>query len=465
MRERDGESGGENEVFSLQKAIMPENESEDVIMTDQAPIEGKGQSQQSDDTPDLQITSVRALRSASKRQKKTVENGKLKGEGYEAKAGSVEEYLANAALQLQSCQSNLEDAEKKLAASKEALKNTKAQLQSKKKDLAACKRKLKTSKHVGRDLKANNRDLQDCFTASQVELCKCKDDLFRMQTVTQIPDSAIVKRFECLSQQIVHWIDTQVAIFEKARPEANPDQIFLVGEDKYATTFLRLHPGAGEHLARYLIHRSLQDNVFGQKVYFWGLPEETAQLLWKAEQKMAEVEPPRDSVTIASWRSETLKALAKTTECNDYGKKRTQEFNSHLFKELGKTFPFMFSSREAHATFYDQVLLPAVKLANMIRISTSNYVFSIPESPITECKPVTTDLLKVHKMIDSKSGRQLKPDSAVVADKDGFIADIVICLEPGLYRVIKGKETTLRQITLLLELKSPLLAKRSKASA
>lgn len=72
-------------------------------------------------------------------------------------------------------------------------------------------------------------------------------------------------------------------------------------------------------------------------------------------------------------------------------------------------------------------------------------------------------MLKTHKMIDSKSGRQLKPDSAVVADEDGIIGDIVICLEPGLHRIIKGKQTTLRQEIFLVELHHP-LGKRIEAS-
>lgn len=169
-------------------------------------------------------------------------------------------------------------------------------------------------------------------------------------------------------------------------------------------------------------------------------------------------------MTIASWRSETLKALAVTTECRNCCQQQSQKLNSRLFKELSKALPTLFSGPQTHATFYDQVLLPAVKLANMIRMSTSNYEFAIPQSPTTEFEPVFTDLLKVHKMIDFNSGRQLKPDSAVVADQDGIIGDFIICLEPGLCRVVKGKDTALRQGLFLIELNHP-LGKRSKASA
>ena len=59
----------------------------------------------------------------------------------------------------------------------------------------------------------------------------------------------------------------------------------------------------------------------------------------------------------------------------------------------------MFSDQEAHLTFYKQVLLSVVRLANTMRMSTSDYDFSIPGSPVTLFKPVTTDLLETHKMV------------------------------------------------------------------
>lgn len=149
--------------------------------------------------------------------------------------------------------------------------------------------------------------------------------------------------------------------------------------------------------------------------------------------------------------------------CIEYGNKQAQDLNSRLFKELSEALPTLFSGMQTHATFYDRVLLPAVKLANTVRMSTSDYVLSIPELPFTAHKPIITDLLKVHKMLDLESGRHLKPDSAVVANKDGVIGDFVLCLEPGLSRVIKGKETTLRQAIFLVKLNHP-LGKRSKAS-
>lgn len=169
-------------------------------------------------------------------------------------------------------------------------------------------------------------------------------------------------------------------------------------------------------------------------------------------------------MAIASWRSETLKALVKTTKCVNHFHQQSQCLNNDLFKRLSVALPGLFSGRQAHATFYDQVLLPAVKLANTMRMSTSEYVVSIQDSLLTKFKPVTIDTLRMRKMVDSKSEKHLKPDSPIVADNDGVIGKVIICLEPGLYRVTKGKETTLQQETILVELYHP-LAKRVKTSA
>ena len=169
-------------------------------------------------------------------------------------------------------------------------------------------------------------------------------------------------------------------------------------------------------------------------------------------------------MAIASWRSETLSAISKTEDCLEHGNKQAHDLNSRLFRELSKALPFVFFSKEAHVTFFEQVLVPAIQLASEIRKSSSEYAFSMPESPTTIFKPCTIDLLEVHKMVDSMSGKQVKPDSAVVANEDGVIGKCMICLEPSFSRVNDGKETTLRQDTFLVKLDQP-MGKRIKASA
>lgn len=67
-------------------------------------------------------------------------------------------------------------------------------------------------------------------------------------------------------------------------------------------------------------------------------------------------------------------------------------------------------------------------------------------------------------MIDIKTEKWLKPDSAVVADRQGIIGDFIVGLEPGLYRIKRDKqEAVLRQPTYLVDLRHP-VGKRNRGS-
>ena len=285
------ETRGEKEVHLLQsspqEAVIPEDTSEDVIMIDRPCIERTNRGKPSDAKGELQLTSSRTTRSASKRQVKTVENWT------KPKIDGDEQDVVDVAVAFQNFKSGLQDTEDKLAASKKDLKEAKAQLTGKKKELATCRRDLRDSRSLSSDLKKANIDLQRTLKAYQEELSKCKDDLFSLQRVAQTPDSVITQQFELVSQQIVNWIDTEIATYAGANPSIEPDHVFSGGQHKPVTVFLQHHPGAGEHVTRYLIHRFLQHDVFGKIQYFFGLPEETAHLLEEAESGFAKLDPPR----------------------------------------------------------------------------------------------------------------------------------------------------------------------------
>ena len=87
------------------------------------------------------------------------------------------------------------------------------------------------------------------------------------------------KDFGLIFQQIVNWVEGEAAAFGKAHPEDGPEHIFSIGDDDQARAFTRRYPGAGEHLAAYMIHRWLLMNLFDDNVYRLGLPEELAHLL------------------------------------------------------------------------------------------------------------------------------------------------------------------------------------------
>ena len=310
MREQEVDAGGNLEARSQPSAfhqtIIPSND--DIVMTDQDPNAVYVQGHGSNVRAEIQVISkdefnmpsetipnrylVRRLRLAIKRQEKTVKKQKTT-------IRDLEDDLSDAELHFQSSRSELKDALKRLAASEQALEGTKAELIQQKrtcrspaKDLATARQEMRQSKDVVRSLEASNGDLRDKLAASNGELSQCKDDLFRLQKVAQTPDSTVCQELELLSQQIIHWIEAEVAAFEKAHPE-RPDHIFSAGQDEDASAFLRLNPGASEHLVRHLIHRFLEKYLFGEDMYLLGLKEETTKMLRKAESAMASLDPPR----------------------------------------------------------------------------------------------------------------------------------------------------------------------------
>ena len=180
------------------------------------------------------------------------------------------------------------------------VQNDQQKLQQVKQSLASVQRELKVSQGDLHRMRNTNKEIYEelqeerqKFTASQKELTACKDELFRLQPIAQIPDSRVVKEFENLCQRVVHWIETQAIIFGKEHPEDGQEHIFSIGEDNKAAQFMAQHPGSGEHLAVHMVHEWLQNNLFERKFSCVGLPAEAVQLLERVEQSMARLDPPR----------------------------------------------------------------------------------------------------------------------------------------------------------------------------
>ena len=164
-----------------------------------------------------------------------------------------------------------------------------------------------------------------------------------------------------------------------------------------------------------------------------------------------------DPATISAWRSETLKAITRTEESQKLQEQQIQAMTMDMFESLSETFPVVFGNLESMNTFYEQVMQPALKLAITLQGACSTYCFDIAESPFTKFKPLTTDQIKDHCMIDIKTRMTLKPNAGVVADENGVFGRCIMMLEPGLYRINKGKEdSTLRQRVYLVELDHPI---------
>ena len=309
MQEQDAEARGEYDALSLQltpqKEDMPITKSEDTVMSDQSPTEVHGHGLSSDDMGDLQFITkdefdnssdndlVEDLKGASKHLEKTDVEQKPHIESVKSKEAALDDQLGAAHRDQQNLERKLEDTQKELAKTKKAWLGSKARWRRQNETIKGLRADLQEIKDNVRGVEAINEDLQDKLAASQQELTNCRDDLYSLQPMVPVADSSIVNELEIISQKVVHWIEAEVTLYEKAHPETKEEHIFSVGDNHGAAMFLQHHPGAGEHLARYLIHRFFQGNLFRRRFKLLGVTEETAQLLQKAEHAMAKFDPPR----------------------------------------------------------------------------------------------------------------------------------------------------------------------------
>ena len=155
--------------------------------------------------------------------------------------------------------------------------------------------KADLDKMMGLKMAAENKSEQVRSELQTVrrQLQLCKDDLFRLQPVAQLPDTEIVEDFESVCQDVIGWIDEEVSAFEKSFPSAQPSQIFLGGAIPEAIHLLQRFPTFGEYWVRYIVHFCLYKDIFSRSVYLLGLPKEFKQCLQAAEERMVILEPPK----------------------------------------------------------------------------------------------------------------------------------------------------------------------------
>ncbi len=232
--------------------------------------------------------------------------------------------LASKKEKAQEAQRSLVDTQAELNACKEEKKRLEKNQLRDQAEIGACKRELRETvahfHNIGKDLQAeqkaheatqcklqaykakqahtqvNDSELQDLWeklAASQRELSACKDDLFRLQPVAQIPDSDISKNFDFICQQIVNWIDGELLGFEHANPHLSQKDFFLVGGDIRIARHLQKNTELGEYLSRYMIHCFLKGKLLGPSCSLLGLTRGDRELLHRTERSMAKLDPPR----------------------------------------------------------------------------------------------------------------------------------------------------------------------------
>lgn len=140
--------------------------------------------------------------------------------------------------------------------------------------------------------------------------------------------------------------------------------------------------------------------------------------------------------------------------------------NNDLFHKLAQTFPKLFTRGTSMDNLFQQVTWPACNLAVTILGSLSTYTCWEWKTPHTEFANAHHLDSKAFKLVELTTGRYLKPDSAVVASKNGDIGEFILGLEPNLVRVNeKGERMLLQPMTLLVKLFEPIGKQNNKISA
>ena len=156
--------------------------------------------------------------------------------------------------------------------------------------------KADTMKQVS-TLHEEKSSLQERNAALVRELQACKDDLFRMQPMTQVPDSTIAQRFENLDNVICSWIDSEISQYidewESKYPNVDPKLFHHSGDSAIKTLLAQYPSSGGEHIVRSMIHRQFQKKLFGDRVFLFGLNTHLIDWLKLVEEHMSRLQPPR----------------------------------------------------------------------------------------------------------------------------------------------------------------------------
>ncbi|KAL8847995.1 MAG: hypothetical protein Q9221_006957 [Calogaya cf. arnoldii] len=312
------------------------------------------------------------------------------------------------------------------------------------------------------------------------ELQACKDDLFKLQPIAQIPDSDIAQSYDDLNEHISSWMEGVIARFESKHRERHHGplpNLFHHGDVTAAADFLADFPMfGGEYLVRCYLQMLLQRMVFADSILLHGLDEPQTALFRSIENSMATSKPPRGKLlgstalvvlslpdtepgSIKAWLSETLRALEKTADFQQSSRKINGEITTQVFDEVAKFFPIVKKEQESLIKLWDSVVRPAVTLAKKIQTSPTCYEFlpKVASRSQFRYSEVHQAELANFKLIDIVSRKTLKMNSPVRPDEKGDIGIQIMMLAPALYRRDPGQAALLLVTeTDLIELHTPL---------
>lgn len=140
---------------------------------------------------------------------------------------------------------------------------------------------------------------------------------------------------------------------------------------------------------------------------------------------------------------------------------------TRIFDKITPYFPIIRGNHTSLITLCEKVIIPATFLAVAIHISPTPYVFvpRMTKARIGKDELLARQNLTQVKIIDAATGKTLKADSPVVANKEGYIGEQIALLTPSLYRCIPGEGSVrLTQAVILGELHHPLGRRRGNTA-
>ena len=140
-----------------------------------------------------------------------------------------------------------------------------------------------------------NLTFQACIVDLKKELQACKDDLFRLQPLSHVPDSTIAQRLEDLNIQICDWIAAEVLRSIDEHEEHDSQlKLFYHGGNRHAKAFLAEYPDFGrEYYVRSVLQQHLQQVLFDDKILLFALDQGDSMFLQFIEHGMSRLEPSR----------------------------------------------------------------------------------------------------------------------------------------------------------------------------
>ena len=144
---------------------------------------------------------------------------------------------------------------------------------------------------------SNMKKVLDENTVLRQSLQHCKDDLFRLQPLSQTSDAEISAHYGALLQQITSFVD---GVFSHIDREAEQQKKAgkaplpsLTMGDRDPEDFVPKFPSAAEYFLRREILRNLQIQLFDESVYLFGLGPAYTHMLQNVENGMSSLEPKR----------------------------------------------------------------------------------------------------------------------------------------------------------------------------